>query len=360
MKKNIEISIIIPIYKIKLEYLKKCLDSILNNNSDQIEIILVDDNNYNDECGKIIDLYAKKFENVTAIHQENAGVSVARNSGIDNSKGKYIAFVDPDDWVTENFVQEMINSIEDDQKSDIIIFSSFVNYNNIQIINNFWFKDNMFIGSEKEDLELQLIAKGATKYFPPEVGVGVPWSKLYKKSFLLDNNLRFIPNLKRMQDNIFNLYAFEYANQIRIINIPIYHYRKSSESATNKKDEMVINKFELVNKEVYSFIKKFGKSPIFYRALDIKRIIGVNSYYLLKFSHYSNLKEFKNRAKEYKRLLTSEVYSKSLKNLDYRFLLPKEKIFVSFLKTNSFIMLVMLQKSQQLLNRLKGKIIDGN
>ena len=97
------LSIIVPVYKIKEVYLRECLESLLSQEMKEFRIIIVDDGSP-DKCGEICDEYAKKDNRVTVIHQENAGVSVARNAGIKETDTEWLTFVDPDDWVEPNHV----------------------------------------------------------------------------------------------------------------------------------------------------------------------------------------------------------------------------------------------------------------
>ena len=105
------ITIIIPIYKVE-EYLRKCLDSVINQTYTNLEIILVDDGSP-DNCGNICDEYAKKDERIKVIHKENGGLSDARNVGIKNANGKYITFVDSDDYITKDYVGYLYNLIKE-------------------------------------------------------------------------------------------------------------------------------------------------------------------------------------------------------------------------------------------------------
>ncbi|HFI0323010.1 TPA: glycosyltransferase [Streptococcus suis] len=352
---KIKYSIIIPIYKIDEENLRVGLDSHIKEIPEYVEIILVDDNNYSDVCGYVIDEYAKKYPFVKALHQVNQGVSVARNLGLANANGEYIIFSDPDDWLHENFYHVVQEAISKNPNSDIILFAAFVNYKEKEVVNSFWKESATFKGEQKELLQLQLIAKGVTPYFPPEIGVGVPWARVFKKALLDKHQLNFLPELRRMQDNIFNMYAFEYANEIVYIDEQIYHYRKNQESATNKKNPKVIYLFDLVNKEVESFIKQFNKSEIFSDALHIKRLIGVNSYYKLYFQFATSLGEKIEKQKEYQELLSRKEYATSLRNVKYSYLLLKEKVFISILKTKRLSLLAFLQKLELILAKMKKR-----
>lgn len=130
----IKISIIVPIYKVE-PYLRKCVDSLLNQDlsPEEYEIILVDDGSP-DNCGAIADEYAVKFSNIKVIHQVNGGLSVARNTGIDAAKGKYIQFVDSDDYLEPNVIGVLVERAERDNL-DVLRF----NYRNVnENYEEFW------------------------------------------------------------------------------------------------------------------------------------------------------------------------------------------------------------------------------
>ena len=97
-----KVSVIIPVYKVE-KYLEKCIDSVINQSYSNLEIILVDDGSP-DNCGKICDKYAKKDNRIRVIHKTNGGLSDARNNGIKIATGNYIAFIDSDDYVTEDYI----------------------------------------------------------------------------------------------------------------------------------------------------------------------------------------------------------------------------------------------------------------
>ena len=112
------ISVIVPVYKVEA-YLPKCLDSIINQTYRNLEIILVDDGSP-DGCGAICDRYAEQDSRVRVIHQENAGVSSARNAGLDIMTGEYLTFVDSDDWLAPNAIEVLFDRIQRDG-SDMVI-----------------------------------------------------------------------------------------------------------------------------------------------------------------------------------------------------------------------------------------------
>lgn len=112
------ISVIVPVYKVE-KYIKKCIESIINQTYENLEIILVDDGSP-DNCGKICDEYAKKDKRIKVIHKENGGVSSARNLGLEKSNGQYITFIDSDDWIEEEYCEILLTTLKE-QNADCAI-----------------------------------------------------------------------------------------------------------------------------------------------------------------------------------------------------------------------------------------------
>ena len=114
------ISIIVPVFKVE-HYLRKCIDSLLAQTMREIEIILVDDGSP-DRCPEICDEYARKDQSIKVIHQQNRGISAARNAGLAAASGEYIMFVDSDDWVEPDFCRIPYETAES-KGADMVIFS---------------------------------------------------------------------------------------------------------------------------------------------------------------------------------------------------------------------------------------------
>ena len=106
-----ELSIIVPVYKVE-KYLPRCIDSILAQTFGDFELILIDDGS-SDGCGRICDEYARKDKRIVVIHQKNMGVSAARNAGLDIARGRYIGFVDSDDWIEPQMYEVMMDAIRE-------------------------------------------------------------------------------------------------------------------------------------------------------------------------------------------------------------------------------------------------------
>ena len=110
MKNGIQLSIIIPVFNVE-KYLEECINSVLQQTFSNFEIILVDDGS-TDSSGNICDLYSQKDRRIQVIHKENGGLSSARNAGLRIAKGKYVGFIDSDDWISETMYQHLYEEAE--------------------------------------------------------------------------------------------------------------------------------------------------------------------------------------------------------------------------------------------------------
>ena len=124
------ISVIVPVYNVE-KYIKKCLDSIIYQTYKNIEIILVDDGS-TDNSGIICDVYKERDKRIKVIHKKNNGVSAARNTGIENANGKWISFVDSDDWIDKNYFEILISKIYNNDIDCILCCYNRVVKNNVE------------------------------------------------------------------------------------------------------------------------------------------------------------------------------------------------------------------------------------
>jgi len=339
---SIDVSIILPVYNIQEEYLRKCINSIRNQTKREIEIILVDDGSKNNcldvclECQKIDD-------RIVVISQENQGVSIARNTGINVAKGSWISFVDPDDWLENDLIQTLFEKTEDG--IDIVICDCYVNYSNKEIPNSFLNTGaNVLSGDNKNKLSYQLICKKMDGYYPNEVAVGVPWAKLFRKSFIDSNNLTYIPGMVRMQDNIFCLYAFELARNIVYVPHKLYHYRKEDTSVCFRYNPNIVNHFEKYFFEVGRYFEKYGKNAKYIDGLRTKILTSFNSYILYKYFHKDNQLSYIKVRKEINKLLNKDVYKDALINVKFKYLNFQEIIFILCLKFRLIEIIYLLVK----------------
>ena len=229
MDKKIEVSVVVPIYNMQ-PYLEECIRSLINQSYRNIEIILVNDGS-TDDSAEICRKYERQDERIIYIEQTNQGVSVARNRGLSQAAGKWIAFVDGDDWAAPDMIETLLNSGE---QYDIIIGDAYVVKKDKIIYASFF--ENI-VSDEDKHSQLYLIgnALGCTAYGTTGLcNIGVPWARLYKKAFLVENHIEFPEGVRRMQDMVMNIRSFCCVRKVGFCDKAIYYYRITRESACRK------------------------------------------------------------------------------------------------------------------------------
>lgn len=216
------VSVVIPIYNTSDDLIERCIESLENQFELPAEIILVNDGS-EPEATECCNRMAKEYENIKVFHQRNSGVSVARNSGLKKAQGDWIMFVDPDDYTHPELIQRLSGKIDDD--TDIVSCCCMAETKFGCVENKFYESDKVFASLE-DKIELQKqIFSNATRFGGGQyTAIGVPWGKIYRRSFLEENNLEFNPDLYRMQDNIFNMIAFSKARKIVYLDAALYYY----------------------------------------------------------------------------------------------------------------------------------------
>ena len=218
-----KLSIIVPVYNVE-KYIRNCIESIFQQglNDNDFEVIIINDGT-KDESMAIIDGLTKSRSNVIIINQQNQGLSKARNNGMVRAKGDYLLFLDSDDLLVEQSISALLNNIQD-TKADLIV-AGFIRMTNVQIDNSYQsIKSNSFEIQETTGLELLL------KHLNPrECYV---WRTLYKREFLFENNINFIPNIC-FEDIPFTHECYLKAKYCLITSEPIYIYRIRTESISS-------------------------------------------------------------------------------------------------------------------------------
>ena len=217
------ISLIIPVYNVE-QYLAQCLDSIISQTYTDFEVILVDDGSI-DASPDICETYVKKDSRIKVIHQKNAGVSAARNRGITAAGGEWIAFIDSDDFVDSDYLNSFRLEVYD---ADIYIQGlEYFNHQTQQFFKHIQLKST-YITSEnlvKATAENKLLE------------IGFPFSKLFRKQTLLENNIKFDTQISFHEDHIFVLDYLKYAQTILLSDSIAYKYRcyHTNQSLSSKK-----------------------------------------------------------------------------------------------------------------------------
>lgn len=208
------ISVIVPCYNVE-KYLKKCVESIVNQSYQNLEIILVDDG-ATDGTPALCDELAKTDDRIKVLHKVNEGVSIARNFGIDNSNGNYITFFDSDDWIEPDTIKTAYDKLTN-ENLDLVVWgytADFVDDNEQVlnsrecIVNGVCEKDNANILTQKDTLGL----------------LGYTWNKLYKTDIIKENNLLFEKGISLVEDILFNSLYITNCEKIAFIDYIGNHY----------------------------------------------------------------------------------------------------------------------------------------
>jgi glycosyltransferase involved in cell wall biosynthesis len=234
------VSVIVPVYNVE-QYLRECLDSILNQTFQDMEIICINDGS-TDNSKVILDEYAQKDSRIVVINQENKGQGNARNAGLKVASGKYIAFVDSDDWIDKEMLSSTVPFLADNV--DVVIF-------NVNIFGGIDepMKKYFYTGFRgKSDLD------GSTIYHCP----ATPWNKIYRKD-IIDKYEVLFPEGLLFEDNSFHWKYLMHAKKAYFMSQKFYNYRirKGSTMTIVKLRSARINDHFLVCQEIFEYMKKY-------------------------------------------------------------------------------------------------------
>lgn len=317
-----KVTLIVPVYNSE-KYIGKCLDSILNQTYENFEILVVNDGS-KDNSQKIIEEYQTKYpDKIVAINQENKGVSKTRNESIKKANGDYIMFIDNDDFLDSDYIETFVTEAEKGDYDAVLGGYRRPNENG-KIVKEMKLK-------ETEWAKLMIMA---------------PWAKIYKKQYLIDNNIGFL-SVNLGEDIYFNLKAMLVSDKIKIIPYIGYNwfFNTSSVSNTTQKNIRQLQVYELLN-SCYDMVKEEG---LLEKKYDIiKTHFTRYIIWLISFS-----------TKKLKYKVISEEYDKMFKWLEDRFPNYRKNNMISYSKPDGELASVkFLMKTFLILDRLHlGKLL---
>ncbi len=329
------ITIIVPIYQVE-KYLKKCIDSILNQTYKNLEIILVDDGS-TDNSPKICDDYKKKDNRIKVIHKENGGLSDARNAGMKIATGKYIGFIDSDDYIKSDMYQVLYENIVK-TNADISICDFLAIKENDS---NYTMEERKQDINEYNTIEaLRLLIENKIRSYA--------WNKLYKRELLA--GIQF-PKGKKMEDLAVMYKIFEKAEKIVNTNKTEYYYLQRSSSILGNIDMQLTNDLYGFVTERYQYIIR--KYPELKENLDIDRIRYILIYHknIALLSNKKAYKEnkliteylfFKEVFKKYKNVICSNIGIMS--KLEYKLLYFSRRLFFRYYQVKKILKKVIKKK----------------
>ena len=241
------VSIIIPVYNAE-KTIGRCIDSILNQEYNDFELLLVDDGS-TDDSGTICDAYAERDGRIQVFHQANAGVSASRNLALDRARGDYLQFLDSDDWITTDATSSLVRAMEGGP-CDMVV-SDFYRVVGDRVSQKGDIEEDGIL--TREEYAAHMMENPADFYY------GVLWNKLYRRSIVEEHHLRMDPEISWCEDFMFNLEYIRYAEFFRAIQIPIYYYVKTKGSLASG---ISISKTVKMKLTVFEDYHKFFKTVL--------------------------------------------------------------------------------------------------
>ena len=219
---NPKVSIIVPIYNAE-KTLKRCVNSILNQDYIDFELLLIDDGS-KDSSGAICDEYAAKDARVRVIHKENSGVSASRNLALNEAKGEYLQFLDADDWITPNATRLLVESAV--LNGCDMVISDFYRVIGERLSHKGSIDEDGVL--TREEFANLMMENPADFYY------GVLWNKLYSRAIIEKYQLRMDPKISWCEDFMFNLEYIRHCENIFVLQVPIYYYVKTKGSLVSQ------------------------------------------------------------------------------------------------------------------------------
>ena len=294
-----KISIIIAAYNVE-KYLPKCLDSVCLQTLKDIEIICINDGS-KDKSLDILNEYAQKDSRIKVINQNNSGVATARNVGLANATGKYVQFIDGDDWVNLNLCEKVYN-IAENNNSDIVMFNvAFYDNKKQQVTKGRFFTTTVW--NNHVDENTAHTYKDCKTIFYGNLSAA---NKLYRKSFLDALEVKFPENV-RFEDHLFHLETIFSAEKVNILDEQLYYYRqnrKNSMMTTLKTTKVVMDIFPIVDlvEEMLKRINKYERNKYLFFQFKYEAL----AHYFMSINFFSKPYYFAKMKTEFEKLLVGD------------------------------------------------------
>lgn len=343
-----KISIIVPVYNVE-KYLSHCLDSLLNQTFSNIEILCINDGS-KDNSLSILNQYARKDNRVRVFNKDNSGLSDTRNFAIQFVTGKYIMYVDSDDWLDPETCQLAIDAINE-TGADVVFWNYIREYDGAPKPQTI-FSNNDIIFETKEQLKSlhrRFVGLYQRELLNPEKAnsIDTAWGKLYKADLIVSNNIKFVDTkLIGTEDALFNIFLFANVKKAVYISNCLYHYRKNNESSLTKTyKKYLYSQWNELFTIIYQFLIDNQYDKSFFEALNNRIALSIIGLGL-------NCLSSKHPIHDIKSILKSEKYIEACKALQIKYLSFIWRVFFLCVKAKNATMVFILLKCVKI---LKGK-----
>ncbi|MFH5810189.1 glycosyltransferase family 2 protein [Companilactobacillus sp. FL22-1] len=232
------------------DYISSSIESVIAQTNENFNLIIVDDCS-TDQTQKIIRTYEKKYDWISVVcHQENLGVSAARNTGLAKASGEFVTFIDGDDWVEPNYVDHFLTTFKD-KDVDMVTCGFFNQTETGKTKNKVVKRQSSIVG--RDEVVKQIIKMTGSV-------MGYTWNKAYIRSIIQDNDLSFQTDLDLMEDQVFNVEYATLARKFYIDNVPLYHYISRKGSITQKFAMENVRDVGVARMKVYKTIRDSSRN----------------------------------------------------------------------------------------------------
>ena len=335
------VSIIVAVYNVE-EYLDDCIQHVINQTYTSWELVLVDDGS-TDRSPQICDDYARQEQRIKVIHQENKGVSKARNAGLNAASGEFILFCDSDDWMDEKalsfFLELQSNNDADLVFGDICTVRKSV-------------KKQIVLFNQAFDLAGREICNGIIRacigygYNPyptkpyPLNGLGSVGNKLYKLSIIKQEKIQFTDETNGIyEDNLFTIQYLLKANRVCYKSEPVYYYRQLDDSSIHRYRAESLDTSKRIFDKVTEIIASYENQQLFQKAFYILVIRRLSEELRVYFFHKDSSRSVNASCSELRRIIRSKPYKQAIRNVELSRLLPAHKATAIVAKTGSAYLL---------------------
>lgn len=317
----LKVSVIVPVYNAEL-YIDECLQTLCNQtmSANDYEIIVVDDGS-SDNSLEIIRSVEKSNNNITVVVQNNQGASVARNTGLDMARGRYISFVDADDWVESHMLETLYNEAEQNE-ADMIFFNIIKNENETMPA---YMVSGMYSGEKlKQEIYPRLISTINENSYGKTLR-GATWCKFLKKTLIDENFIRYDKRLIYNEDALFSIQATLASKRyVYLGDSYLYHNRVSSESITKRyidglwdRQKIMVNVLDDIN----------GLSEFDFTLQIDKKMLDIAIYSVENEIKRKNKKLFYKRILEIRHIIADKDLQNRIKNLPVKQLKKIDRLY---------------------------------
>ena len=314
-------SVIIPVYNIE-QYVRRCVDSVLQQDFADYEVILVDDGS-TDQSGVLCDQLAQNNPRVRVIHKENGGLSSARNAGVRQAKGRYIWFVDGDDWIEQGALRTLYTCTQETD-ADLIKFGYIRVEDSAQWVCSTSVAPQVY--TDLTALQQEAFTYGGRYLLSA-------WSHVYKRDFLQKNDLSFVSEREiGSEDYLFNLQALLCAEKIAVIGDALYYYEQRMGSLTQRYKKELPRRYTQLYDRLRRYAKKHGQEHF------LGKICAFYIWHLIRGTCIPNAymqtadHTLKEGRREVRQMLKNQSVRRALGQMDRAVYSKKERLFIRFMQ----------------------------